>query len=218
MTNSRFENRKYTFTVEGQTEKWYFQWLGEQIRNCDARIYDANVKVTVQSNPESGYKKLNGLTTQELFHVCDVESSAKEDIDRFKQVLLSMKNVTNQKRIDYILGYSNFTFELWMILHKQECNHSLTDKKQYLKYINQAFGEQFENLSQYKNESCFKRCLSKLTLEDVKQAIVRADALAKNNKLYKKPTHFRGYSFYLDNPALSVHEIVKRMIQECIGN
>ena len=63
-----------------------------------------------------------------------------------------MAEAKSQKKIKYALGYSNFTFELWMILHKRDCNGSLTDRRQYLNPINQAFGEKFENLDQYKHE------------------------------------------------------------------
>lgn len=33
------ETKKYTFTVEGETEKWYFDWLAKQINTSDNTAY-----------------------------------------------------------------------------------------------------------------------------------------------------------------------------------
>ena len=56
-----------------------------------------------------------------------------------------MKEVSKiNNGLKYKLGYSNFTFELWIILHKKDLKGPLTDKKQYLKYINEIFDEFIE--------------------------------------------------------------------------
>jgi hypothetical protein len=34
-----------------------------------------------------------------------------------------MKEAKTQKKITYYLGYSNFTFELWMVLHKRNVSN-----------------------------------------------------------------------------------------------
>lgn len=73
-----------------------------------------------------------------------------------------MKEAKTQKKIGYVLGYSNFTFELWMVLHKRACNGSLTHRRQYLAPISDSFGEKFEDLDHYKREDAFTRCLNKL--------------------------------------------------------
>ena len=93
-----------------------------------------------------------------------------------------MKDAQTNKRIDYHLGYSNFSFELWMVLHKKDCNGPLSHRSQYLLPINQIFGENFEDLDHYKAHDAFHRCLAKLTLDDVKAAIRRAETITRNNK------------------------------------
>lgn len=126
-----------------------------------------------------------------------------------------MSEAKKQKNIKYQLGYSNFTFELWMILHKKDCFSQFTDRKQYLIPIQQCFNEKFEDLGHYKNESAFKRCLSKLTIDDVKLAVKRADKIAKYNIENKKLIKLSGYSYFNENPALSINEVVKRILTEC---
>lgn len=87
--------------------------------------------------------------------------------------------------------------------------------KQYLGPIQQCFDEKFENLGHFKNESTFKRCLSKLSIDDVKSAIKRAEKITKYNIENKKLIKFSGYSYYYENPALSINEVVKKIFIEC---
>ena len=35
----RKETKKYYFTVEGETEKWYFEWLQRTINSTPAALY-----------------------------------------------------------------------------------------------------------------------------------------------------------------------------------
>ena len=104
-----------------------------------------------------------------------------------------------------------------MLLHKITCNTPFSNRNQYLAPINQAFGEKFENLSHFKREDNFRRCLSKLSLEDVLEAVRRADDISRMNgsDAQKKLIKFKGYSYYRDNPSLSVHESVKSILLAC---
>lgn len=87
-----------------------------------------------------------------------------------------MKEVSKiNNSLKYKLGYSNFTFELWIILHKKDLKGPLTDKKQYLKYINEIFDEDFKSLDEYKEEKNFKRVVEQITLEDIINAIKRVE-------------------------------------------
>ena len=108
-----------------------------------------------------------------------MESKSKGDTKKFEAILKEVKEAKKQKGIKYTLGYSNFTFELWMILLKMEDNHHYNDKKKYLGSINRCFQEKFESLSQYKQESDFHRCLNQLSLEDVFAAVERAERSEK---------------------------------------
>ena len=82
--------------------------------------------------------------------------------------------------------------------------------------INQSFGEKFENLEQYKHEDNFKRCLKKLSLDEVREAIKRADVIMDNNsKDQKTILQYKGYKYYKENPALTVHEAVRMILTEC---
>ena len=115
-----------------------------------------------------------------------MESKSKGDTKKFEAILKEVKESKKQKGIKYTLGYSNFTFELWMILHKMEDNHHYNDKKKYLGSINRCFQEKFESLSKYKQESEFHRCLNKLSLKDVFAAVERAERSEKTIRKIRK--------------------------------
>jgi len=207
---------KYVFTVEGDTEKWYLDWLSEKIKDCDEISDTVSIKSTIQQSPMKFAKGINNLTTPEIFHVCDVESKETKHVEKLKRILKEMKEAKENKGISYKLGYSNFTFELWMVLHKQDCNGHLTNRTQYLPHINKAFNEKFDDLDKYKVHDAFKRCLSKLTLKDVKKAIERAERITKTNEEDGvKINYHHGYKYYDENPSLSIWKAVKKILVDC---
>lgn len=218
MATDRKENRRYVFTVEGETEQWYFDWLQEQINACDESKYTVSIVPKVQQSPKKYAKTVNPIATPKVTHICDYESNDAVHVTKFKNVLSELKeaNSTIGRKFKYGLGYSNFTFELWIVLHKQTCNGILTHRTQYLSHINRAFGENFENLDQYKHEDNFKRCLSKLSLGDVRNAIIRAKRIMESktpNREY--PEQYKGFQYYKENPALTIWEPVEAILGEC---
>ena len=212
------ETKKYTFTVEGETEKWYFDWLEKQINACEDASYRASIVAKVQPNPSKFAKSQTTFSTPSIVHICDIESNDEEHKKKFTDVLDQIdKSNKLGKKIKYGLGYSNFTFELWIALHKVNCNGSLAHRSQYLTFINRAFDEKFETLKQYKKESNFKRCLSKLTLDDVRTAIKKSKRIMENNEAdpSKKQTIYKKFKYYEDNPSLTIWEHVNKILDEC---
>jgi hypothetical protein len=212
----RKETNKYYLSVEGETELWYFEWLQNTINTSNTSHY--MVKFDCQKkDPMKLARGLVLLGKTEITHVVDRESEEDIHMRQFETILTRMKEAENiGKSIKYHLGYSNFAFELWIILHKTECAGAFTHRKQYISPLNRAFGEHFENLDQYKHEDNFKRILSKLTLDDVRKAIERSRKTMQTNRengyiLYQ----YKGYKYYTENPSLSVWEIVERVLREC---
>ncbi len=212
------ETKKYTFTVEGETEKWYFDWLENQINACEGAAYKVSIVSKVQQSPSKFAKSQTCFSTPAIVHICDVESNDPEHKKKFTDILdqIDQSNKLG-KKIKYALGYSNFTFELWIALHKVDCNGPLTNRSQYLTHINRAFSERFEDLDHYKKEDNFKRCLSKLTLDDVKKAIRKAARIMADNESDpgKKPVIYKKFKYYEDNPSLTIWEHVKRILNDC---
>ena len=213
----RKENRTYYFSVEGETEKWYLDWLQCIINANPATKYTVKLNSKIQKDPLARAKALTILGETQITHIFDRESEEDIHVTQFQTTLDRMKMAQKiGKNITYHLGYSNFTFELWIILHKADCNGSLTHRRQYLALLNKAYDENFENLDQYKHENNFKRVLRKLSLEQVGDAISRAKFIMQRNEEAGFITHqYKGYKYYKENPSLSIWEIVDRILSEC---
>ena len=213
----RKENRVYYFSVEGETEKWYLDWLQKTINAVPLAKYNVKLDAKIQKDPLARAKGLSILGRTEITHIFDRESEEEIHVKQFQETLDRMKAVQRTgKQITYKLGYSNFTFELWIILHKMDCNGPLTNRYQYLSPLNRAYGETFENLDQYKHEDNFKRVLNKLTIENVREAIRRADKIMQNNRdVGYVQQQYKGYKYYKENPALSIGEQIEKIMKEC---
>ena len=215
MANSMLEKRKYTFTVEGETEMWYLNWLKDTINSEVNRKCNVSIDVKVQQSPIAFVKTITKLSTPKVTHLCDLESNIKEHSDNFKNVLSELKKASKQKNIQYCLGYSNFSFELWIVLHKINCG-SFCDRTKYISCINKAYNKKYKNLREYKQEDEFKKCLAQLNLSDVKRAIVRAENIMKEKEeLNCIKTQYKGFKYYTDNPALSIHLAIKEILVDC---
>lgn len=213
----RKETRKYYFSVEGETEKWYLDWLQKTINAISESKYNVKLDAKIQKDPLARVKGMTLLEQTEITHVFDRESEDSIHTKQFQETLDRMSDAEQLgKDINYKLGYSNFTFELWIILHKADCNGAKTNRKQYLSDLNKAYGEKFEDLNEYKRENDFKRILKKLTIEDVISAVRRAETIMKRNEESGyRLQQYKGYSFYKENPSLSVWEIVDKILKEC---
>ncbi|MDR1160453.1 MAG: RloB family protein [Syntrophomonadaceae bacterium] len=214
-------SEKYYFSVEGKTEKWYLEWLKNTVNNAPQAQQHISLNCKVQKDPLQYVKRLtviDVLDDVDITHVFDRESEETAHTEEFTATLRRMEEVgkIHGKTVKYNLGYSNFTFELWMVLHKSDCNGAKNHRHQYLGPINQAYKEQFESLDQYKRESDFKRVLGKLTLDDVKQAIRRSKSIMRKNEengyICQEES---GYFYYKENPSLSIWECIEKMLDDC---
>lgn len=218
MRTIRKEAQTYYFSVEGETEQWYLEWLQNKINSDASSKYKVRFDSKVEKDPVSRVKRITVIGKTEITHIVDMESEESEHVEQFNSTIDLLKEATKQgKNINYKLGYSNFTFELWLLLHKRDMQATLTDRKQYLRYINEVFDENFDSLSQYKRKANFNRILSQLEIEDVKNAVFRAEKImrtkAENSERYMRK--YKGYTYYLNNPALTVWESIKRILIDC---
>lgn len=209
------ETKKYYFSVEGETEQWYLQWLQKTV-NESKTAYSVKFDSKIQKNPLKRAKQISVLEKTEIIHLFDRESENAVHTKEFKQTLDKMKAAEKiGKNIKYHSGYSNFSFELWIILHKIDFYKTLSCRKQYLPVINKIFQEQFQNLKEYKEEQNFKKILNQLTLKNVSKAIDRAKTITNNNKKNGyKPEQYKGYKFYKENPSLSLWEFIEKILIE----
>lgn len=211
------KNKKYYFTVEGETEHWYLKWLENLINSTDKSKLKVSIDCPVQKNPEKRVKSMTITSKTSIYHLSDYES---DDPEHFAQFIKTMDNMKNAQRlgrdVKYFFGYSNLAFDLWIVLHKINCNSFKTHRSHYLSDINRAFSESFESMSEYKEEDNFKRCLSRLDLEDVVSAILRSKAIMEKNKNNGYVLHeYKGFHYYKENPSLFVWVPIEQILKDC---
>ncbi len=214
----RKSTNNYYFSVEGENEKQYFVWLQQTINSENKRTCNVSFDIKVKKDPYSYVKSLKVLTAQTIFHITDIEGKSAHDINVFKKELDAMDEVKKREsnRVkDYLLGYSNLTFELWMVLQKQVANKHVANKQEYVTMINKAYNKTFVGLSDLKNAKNFATLLQALTINDVYAGIKRAQTLLdikiRNNEILQE---YRKYTYYANNPALSIHIIISKILKE----
>lgn len=216
-TTPRKQTLTYYFSVEGETEQWYLEWLEAQINANENANCIVKFIAQVQKDPVSFIKKLVVQKKTTIWHLSDIEGSSDEQIQTVHNTLGRLKEAKGLgKSIIYKWGYSNLSFDLWMVLHKQSCNAELTDVGKYLSHINRVFDEHFESMKEYKEEANFKRCLGKLTFHEVLTALSRAKAIMqRNEKDGYHLTQFKGYSYYMHNPSLNLWQPIETILNDC---
>lgn len=217
MMANKKSTRKYFFTVEGETELWYLQWLEKLINSTEESKYKVSFDCKVQKNPLKRAKSLNVTSKVEIYHLSDYESDDPVHVQQFIETMDNLKKACKiGKQIIYKFGYSNLTFDLWIVLHRRDCNSSMIHRSKYLEPINRAYGEHFESMAEYKHEDNFKRCLSKLDLSNVLDAVNRAKTIMRRNEERGYINcEYKGYRYYKENPALLIWEPIEKILKDC---
>lgn len=210
-------SKKYHFSVEGETEQWYLEWLQRTINSLPESTFKVSFDCPIQKNPLKRAKSLAITSRTDIYHLSDYESDDPIHEREFLDTISNMKKAKELgKQITYKFGYSNLTFDLWIILHRADCNGSITHRKNYLSYLNRAFDERFESMDDYKHKQNFQRCLNKLQISDVVDAIKRAENIMKTNRGNGYTLHeYKGYKYYKENPSLAVCEVVSKILVDC---
>lgn len=211
----------FILSVEGETEKWYFEHLRQLINhNAEAsRQVTFNIKTDNPLATRRTFQDIYGETP--YFHIFDYESGSVEHQVKFQKTLSCIHEINRtsgrrNRKPPYKPGYSNLTFELWILLHKMETTPHLADRTHYLPYLRNAYDYPFKDLDEYKTEEIFKtRVLNGIGLSDVLSAVKRAERLRANPLTHSQLKKRLDLSYAEDNPDTTVHECVAEIIKAC---
>lgn len=210
---------QYYLSVEGETEKWYFEHLQKLINNAEEVPFKVSFDVKINKSIISRAKSIPApYKPTKAFHICDYESNEDVHVKQFNKVLEDIKNVKKiNGNIDYKLGYSNFSFDLWIILHKMQQIGAVTHRKQYVNGINNAYNEKFQYIDDYKEEDNFKRILSKITLNNVILAVNNGNEIRKANQKNSESNYrkYGNFEYYIENPDMTINKCVEQILKEC---
>ena len=209
---------KYYLSVEGETEKWYFERLQELINANEKIPFSVKFDIKINKSITSRAKSISAIYKTSAFHICDYESNEQVHIEQFEQVLKELKDVKKiNKNINYKLGYCNFSFDLWIILHKKQQLGPISHRKQYVHGINSAYKENFQFIEDYKEEKNFKRILSQISLDDVITAVKNGDEMRRKNEEDSKDKCriYGKFKYFTENPDMTINECVRQILEEC---
>lgn len=223
---TRNESRQFNMSVEGvNCETLYFKHLAKLINTSGRNKY--NLKITpkamtpIQYAKSNAYKpvdKRKGGKSLPYIHIQDIEDyHDAEQRQKFYGIIDKMREAERTFGISYRLGYSNYTFDLWMLLHVADMTSSVTNRDVYLQPINKHFHRNYSSLDDFKDAKEFQKILEKfITLDTVFDAVKRAERIVENNvKRNKRRDTYKGFTFFQDNPDITVHEIVQMMLDVC---
>jgi len=208
---------KFFISCEGKTEKWYFEWLQKMINDNSKtknKIEFKFLNVTPSSFTKSNFNiYTQGMLKGSYFcRIQDIESYSNDSLKQFTDLLKSNKEAKKLfPKYNFYIGYSNYTFEVWIISHMSKVKTEV-DRKNYYKQINNAYNKAFSNNDDYKHENNFKSLLDMLTLDNViNTAIPTCENMrnynSTNNPEQKKSEY--NFDYFLSNPDTSLHEFVK---------
>ena len=211
------EPRIWRLMVEGEPEQRYFDHLMHLI-NRQPDLAPVDIQSVIGTAPRSYVRSLlrhcdpETSIEADIYCVADVEGDHPHQIRLFEHRLAELRKASEIcAGIRFLLAYTNCDFELWIILHKIDFFRTVSRKGQYLKPLQDAFGS-VRSIAQYKRQRNFARLLRQISLEDVKAAIGRAEAISRHRRLEGPPFKYCGYTYYRKNPSLSVDLLVREIL------
>lgn len=86
-----------------------------------------------------------------------------------------------------------------------------------IKKESRQFHRNYMSIDEFKSQSEFQNILDEfVTLDSVKLAIGRAEKIVQKNAEDRKAREtYKGFTFFRDNPDISVHEVVQMIFEVC---
>ena len=208
----KFEHQIFAY-YEGDQEEVYFSHLKTLINKHSEN--DLKIKI-VSKNCGGGNPKTPVLTAIKncsanktplvVFDFDNKKMEFEEAID------LSIKNKFN-------MGYSNINFDYWLALHKLEKNKIIYGEKSsndaYVKILKKVY--QLSDRDDVKNSDIIKKMVSKITLDDVFQAIDCCKLIEKHNRQTpEKECYTQKNNIYYTNPDMQIYKVVEKLLKICL--
>lgn len=196
----------YIIGCEGANqEKLYFEKIQEIVNSIEERTYDLLFDF---AEPFGGDPK------------CVVERAVKKSIGKMNKAAVfdyDGKKEKYEEAIDLAmdkqitLGYTNYCFDLWLILHKEDYICSVNSSDGYIEELRRVYG--LKDNANVKKRDQVKAILEKINLEDIKAAIRRAEMIVASNLEKEANKTMKEYEYY-DNPDTQMHEMLKSVFSK----
>lgn len=198
--------RTYLCVCEGQQEKMYLAHISKLLNRFPERVVRFNTTIGLPKGLEKrSYVEYDSAA---LFDQDGRQPEFEEGIRVCQSLNRLGQRGRSKKRVYH--AYSNVNFDLWLILHKENFTRPVTANDAYVQDVRRIY--QLGREVDIKEEGVIGRILSQITLDDVRCAIRRADAI-RSAKPATDARNIHGAVCY-NNPDFSLHEFLRTVLRE----
>ncbi len=199
--------KTYLCICDGQQETMYLNHLAMLIKDFPQKVVKFN---TFEDSPHRLEKRYEDYDSAAVFDFDHNDVEFKRNIEICDSLNKKLKPSKRKEGRHIYHAYSSVNFDLWLILHKEDYNKSVTRNDAYATDVRRVFG--LKSSDNIKNQKVIKRILSQITLEDVKVAIGRAEMIRKS-KVKADSTKIENTTIY-SNPDFSIHEFLRVVLKD----
>ncbi len=199
--------KTYLCICDGQQETMYLSHVAKLIKDFPRKVVKFNTFVDSAHRLEKRYEDYDSVA---LFDFDHNEVEFKRNIGICDLLNKKLRPSKRKEGRHIFHAYSSVNFDLWLILHKEDYNKSVTRNDAYIIDVRRVF--QLKSTDDIKNVEIIKRILGQITLEDVKSAIRRAETIRKGKA--KADSTKIGNTIIYSNPDFSVHEFIKSVLED----
>lgn len=200
--------KSYFCVCAGQQEEMYLKHLAQLLKKPNERGVTFNTTVGSAELLRRNYTEYDkAVLFDHDFNEVEFERNIKTcvELDRESQ----KKRKRKGERIYH--AYSNVNFDLWLILHKEDYTRPVTRTDAYVDEVRRVYGLDPE--ADIKNRDVIKKILDQIELNDVKEAIRRAERI-RAGKLECDGFYVCSEVCY-NNPDFSIHKFLKDVLEDC---
>lgn len=208
----------YFGSCEGKQEKKYFDHLQSLINNHPK----CKTKICFKLSDANGGDPLEVSYKSDKSGIL-LENSAKSSLKREKKFVAIFdydgKHAKFESAIKFcekngiVTAYSNYCFDLWILLHFKDFNSTVINGNEYCLYIRNSCSipDTYDNL---KSEDCIKCILNQISVDNVIEAVSRARTIEKNNIDSLKSGFAINGSLHYYNPHLKIYSFIENVLKE----
>ena len=199
--------KTYLCICDGQQETMYLKHIAMLINDFPRKVVKFN---TFEDSPHRLEKRYETYDSAAVFDFDNNEVEFKRNIEICDSLNKKLKPSKRKEGRHIYHAYSSVNFDLWLILHKEDYNKSVTRNNAYVSDVRRIFG--LKPTEDIKNVEIINRILSQITLDDVKSAIRRAEIIRKNK--VKADSTKIGNTIIYSNPDFSIHEFLREVLED----
>lgn len=198
--------KTYLCICDGKQEKMYLGHVAKLIKKFPQKVVKFNTFIDSPHRLEKRYEEYDSAA---VFDNDFNEVEFKKNIEICDKLNKDLKPTKRKSGRHIYHAYSNVNFDLWLILHKEDFNQSVTKNDAYIPDVRRIYG--LKPTDNIKKEEIINKILSQITLNDVKDAINRAEHIRKSK--VKADSIKVGSTVVYSNPDFSIHEFLKFVLK-----